>query len=717
VGCRLEAPGCQRPATGSDLTTNTGSGFEAGSRSLGAGSRKPCPQPEADNRQPTVLVSRRNVPVRSFLGVTPMTPTRALLLSLLACVAAWSVDEAGPPIDDHGVLRRVPMGVGWIDVQGELAIPAKGWGRMDRLSASDQVTREGDAAQPGWRASLMERGYLVRETLKRDGDRLTLELVANESGVRVPAIEGVLWTLDLAATAWVGGAWRIDGRSGVLPAEKQVGEKRHLDGAGGKRFELAMPGGGRRLVITVPEPVGATLQDGRQWGDGFTLMLPLAADGKGGWRLTLTIAGEGEADRTPATVNLGAPTGERIDGLGGNWCFELGAPTTAKAKELMPAGWARTEMDISTLAEPPPGAEPAAWAAAAVAALDGKGPEAGHLAATGAFVAKGMPVMTSIWRLPGWMLAQPVKEHGNHILDQRWPWLEAAAVAWLKLARGHGGEPAAFSFNEPDWGVRVKLTPAEQRDAIVRLGKAFAAAGLKTRLAVGDVTNPRDTVSYVQPSVEDPAARPFIACIGVHSWGGASPAQWQAWRAYATTHGLPLIVSEVGPDADAWRGNAFRGRAYQPKEGVHLVGILRDARPQSLLRWEFTGDYDLFDDGRPTMRYAVWRWTLAGLPPGAIHRATTCDRGEVLAASASVGDGVTLLLANAGWGRPVRIAGLAPGAYHLAVSAPESAWSRPADLVVRADGAGIELPADSFAVISSAPLPATWDQPAEAVRR
>lgn len=646
-----------------------------------------------------------------------MSCVRAVFVLIVLAAIAWSGDEAGPPIDNQGVLRRLPLSVGWIDLQGEIAIPAKGWGRMDRLSGTDGVAREGDGDQRTWRATLMDKGYRVRQTLKRTGAALTLDLEAVASGPQAPAIEGVLWTLDLSAAAWVGGTWRIDERTGELPVEKRVGEQRHLDTKGGKSITLTMPGGRRSVVITLPTAAGVTLQDGRQWDQAFNLFVPLTTDGSGTWRLTLIIQGEGEADRTPATVTIGAPTGDRIEGLGGNWCFELGAPTTAKAKELMPSGWARTEMDISTLPEPLAGTEPAIWAATAVAALDGKGPEAGHLATTGAFVASGMPVMTSIWRLPGWMLTQPVKEHGNHIRDDRWPWLEAAAVAWLKLARSHGGEPASFSFNEPDWGVRVRLTPVEQRDAIVRLGKAFAAAGLKTRLAVGDVTNPRDTVTYIAPSVEDPTARPFIACIGVHSWGGASPAQWQAWRAYATAHALPLIVSEVGPDADAWRGNAFRSRSYQPKEGIHLIEILRDARPQSLLRWEFTGDYDLFDDGKPTLRYAVWRSALETLPPGAIHRVCTSDRSEILAAAASVGDGTTLLLANAGWKRPVRIVGLPPGTYHTATHDPEDAISGPGRSTLDGSALEFELAADSFTVISTVRFYWSWNEPANPVRR
>ena len=55
-----------------------------------------------------------------------------------------------------------------------------------------------------------------------------------------------------------------------------------------------------------------------------------------------------------------------------------------------------------------------------------------------------------------------------------------------------------FSFNEPDWGVTVKLTAEEHRELTIILGKHFESLGLKTRQLGGDVTNPRNTAKYVR---------------------------------------------------------------------------------------------------------------------------------------------------------------------------------------------------------------------------
>ncbi len=665
-----------------------------------------------------------------------------LLVSVLASNAANASDaakagdaagEVTQPIDERAVLRRLPVDHGWLDVVGDLGVPARGWTRIDHFAAAPELLVADEVDGRHWRGTMLDGRLRVRQTLSREGregtggDALRITLEVDESSD--PAAPGaadhepVQWMLDLPTAAWAGGTWRVDDRSGTLPATLHEGSP-HLDSRGGSRIELGTADGTSGVVVRLPAGSAALLQDGRGWGNSFNLYLPLARGADGRWSLSFTIAATGTIDHAPAAIVVGAAGvagathDERIAGLGGNWCFDIDGPTTVRSRALLRSGWARTEMDLSRLPEPQADAEPAAWATEALAALDGAHGEAAdreHLALTGAFAGEHVTVLTSLWRAPDWMLEPPVRESGNHIAAERWRWFTAAATAWLARARAHGGEPAYFAFNEPDWGVRIKLTPVEQRDAIVRLGAAFAAAGLRTRLAAGDITNARDTIAYVRPSVEDAQARRYIGCIAVHSWGGATPAQWGAWRAYATGRQLPLVISEVGPDAEAWRYGAFRARRYQVAEAEHLLGILRDARPDAALRWEFTGDYDPFDGERPTMRYSVWRWAIAALPVDAAYRACSSDRERVLAVAATVGDGGSLLLVNTGWRRAARISGLPRGSYHAAMATPEAPWSRLPDVTiagVTGDATTLDLPADAFVVLTTAALPATWDEPA-----
>ncbi len=641
-------------------------------------------------------------------------PARAILILIFAVLTAHAAEPIVEPCDERGTLTRVPLAGGWMEVHGEVAIPTKGWKQTWKLSAHEEVRRTQADGAVAWRGVLGEhRSFDVTQTLRRDGAALVLDVEVRAATADAPEIENPLWWLDLPASDWLGGTWRIDQRSGELPVQPRSEQERHLGGDDGSEIAFTSAAGKRGLVLTASEKIWPTLQDGRVWGPVFSALVPLVRDTSAAaptWRLHLRIAGTGAVDAGPATVSLGAPGHEACGGLGGTWCFDLGAPTTARCRSLLASGWQRTEMDLSTLPEAPADAAPAAWAEGAVAALDIVGCEAAHLEITGAFVAQGLPVIVSAWKLPPWMLEGPLQESGNQVRAARWPFVVAAAVAWCRRARLHGGEPLAFSFNEPDLGVRIKLDPEQQHAMVLRLGAAFQAAGLKTRLSLGDVANPRGTASYCQPTADDPAARAYVACVAVHSWGGGSAAQWDAWRSLATRLGVPLVIAEVGPDSDAWRGNVFRRRSYQVAEARHLVEILRDAHPQSALRWQFTGDYDLLDDGHPTMRWAVWRWGIEALPKGAVWRAGTCDRPELAAVAAQLPGGGSLLVANSGCARSMRVTGLGDGTYHVARATPEEPWSRPADVAVTGE-ITLELPAESFTVLTSAALAATWDAP------
>ncbi|MGC4106203.1 MAG: hypothetical protein QM753_07585 [Thermomicrobiales bacterium] len=107
------------------------------------------------------------------------------------------------------------------------------------------------------------------------------------------------------------------------------------------------------------------------------------------------------------------------------------------------------------------------------------------------------------------------------IAPDKWEELAECIGSYLVYAKQkYGVEPDMFSFNEPDWGVMLELTPEEQRDVIKLLGKQFVKLGLKTKLLLADVTNPRGTAKYAEPTVADPEAMQYVAAIAFHSWGG-----------------------------------------------------------------------------------------------------------------------------------------------------------------------------------------------------
>ena len=216
---------------------------------------------------------------------------------------------------------------------------------------------------------------------------------------------------------------------------------------------------------------------------------------------------------------------------------------------------------------------------------------------------KTIPYTISIWRMPEWLGESVSRERGQQrwrITPAHWPGVLHAIGTYLLYAKEtYKVEPDYFSFNEANLGVDVLLTAEEHREAIKRLGAHFAKLGLRTKLLLGDVAGPRGSHVYAEPAAKDPEAMKYVGAVSFHSWAGARPEEYGAWADLAERLKLPLIVAEAGPDAGAWQTRAYRTFAYAVREMVHYQELLLYARPQSILYWEFTGDYSLLADSRP----------------------------------------------------------------------------------------------------------------------
>jgi hypothetical protein len=96
--------------------------------------------------------------------------------------------------------------------------------------------------------------------------------------------------------------------------------------------------------------------------------------------------------------------------------------------------------------------------------------------------------------------------------------------------------------------VRILFTAGEHRDAIRSIGSHLERLGLKTRMLLADVSNPRGTHTYALSAASDAEALKYV---------GASQAQYEAWAELGERLGLPLLVAELGADAGGWRGRGF----------------------------------------------------------------------------------------------------------------------------------------------------------------
>jgi O-glycosyl hydrolase len=327
---------------------------------------------------------------------------------------------------------------------------------------------------------------------------------------------------------------------------------------------------------------------------------------------------------------------------------------------------------------------------------------------------KGIPYAISIWRMPSW-LGELVSREGRQerwrITPAHWPAvLHAIGTYLLHAKEKYQVEPNYFSFNEADLGVDVLLTAEEHREAIKRIGAHFAKLGLKTKLLLGDVAGPRGSHVYAEPAANDPEARKYLGAVSFHSWGGAKPEQYGAWADLAERLKLPLIVAEAGPDAGAWQTRAYRTFGYAVREMVHYQELLLYARAQSILYWEFTGDYSLLAGARPapdgrglTERFCFQKHWCDLIPPGSEALATQCDTDGVLVTAFRSGKNHTIHVSNAKWERPITITGLPPGVkeFQIIRTAEGEYFRKLGPVAVPSGKVTLTLPAESLTTLTT----------------
>lgn len=323
----------------------------------------------------------------------------------------------------------------------------------------------------------------------------------------------------------------------------------------------------------------------------------------------------------------------------------------------------------------------------------------------------GVPWILSLWRLPERFYTDPNRvgagTFARKIAGERWPeLLELIGNYLLHLKNHYGAEPALFSFNEPDLGVNIGLTPTEHRDAVKRLGAHFASLGLKTRFLLGDTANPRDTHRYVLPTAADAEAMRHVGAISFHSWGGASPEQYRAWADVAAWLQLPLLVGEAGTDAGAYRNKTYDSYSYGLSEIEHTLEFLRLARPQASLYWEFSADYALVRVGpdgvaEPTGRFWLMKHLTNLTPHRSFGVASSSNRAAVQV-GAFVREGeIVVHILNTGPACPAELAGLPAGRWH-SVTTTEMAGFQETKLP-ESTPASIKLPARSLTTLVRAP--------------
>jgi hypothetical protein len=588
-----------------------------------------------------------------------MTPTApgACALALVACLAAAGADTAG--FDRQGRLTYM------LADGNELAVRS----RLAPSPAYDAVRVRRDAGGTSWTA---------------EGFRQSVVEDAAGTHIVIETADRATWTLQVPREEFTGGTATAGASSAAIPPHKTAESGfLHAEADG---FVLRSPKG-MELSVAFDRPLPVRFED--RWdrnGRYYAAVIEFLQ------RVHLTLKLRGKPDTSPAHLRLSADQRRyRLHGFGGNYCFGIESPVTQYTLKNLQVAWARTEMSLVRWA--PENDQP-----------DSRLRREFELMRQ--LNQMRIPYVSSIWQLPERLYSdpgdKPHRQEKRKVPADKWPELVDAIGSYLAYAKEHyGAEPDLFSFNEANIGIDVLLTPEEHRDAIKRIGADLAKRGLRTKMLLADATGPRGTHEYALPAANDADAMRYVGAVGFHSWGGGTPEQYRAWGDLAEWLGLPLLVTEMGVDADAHRGKRYDSYDYGMREVQMYQELLLHARPQATIQWEFTADYGtVTDDLKPTPRFWLVKHFSDLTPRNADALGTSSDHPKVLF-TAFATDGVyTLHVANMGAAREITIDGLPEGIGELrAVETSEAEQFKELG-GVRVTGGSISLQAPARSLVT-----------------
>ncbi|MGQ9730364.1 MAG: hypothetical protein ACUVX8_03750 [Candidatus Zipacnadales bacterium] len=605
-----------------------------------------------------------------------------LMLAGLSLMNACAQTANSVVTDAKGCITALYYEGEHLELQTNVRIPVKGWRRLPSFYDAQDVKMTRGEKSTTWTGRIeVEPGknYRYEEIIGYENNQVSLDLrVTAEADVE---IEGVFFWLDVPISVFSGGICELDGNNtAVLPVEKPA--NRHFLRGNSRSLVMTDIRGETKLALVFDRALPVVVQDTREWQgsvySAFCQLAPsLAAGQTTGVQVRLSVTGQ--PDTTPANLTLDAnQVRYHLHGFGGNYCFGIESPITQYTLANLRQGWARTEMTAYEWEPENDNADPAEtnWEYFRRQDAEGSNLRREFLLAK-QIQDQGIPYVISIWGLPGWLYDQPVSRprgERRKVPPEKWDEMLECVGSYLLYAKEqYGVEPDLFSFNEANIGVDVLFTAEEHREAIKAFGAHFAKLGLKTKMLLADATGPRGTHTYAEPAAADPEAMQYVGAVGFHSWGGANPEEYAAWGDLAERLGLPLLVTELGVDAGAWRTRAFDSFHYALREVQMYQEILLYARPQGTQQWEFTSDYGICTVEKneageetivPTVRYHFVSHFCNLTPLGAEALSTSSDNSKVLftAFRGEVqGQTVyTLHLANLGPARTVTVSGLPP---------------------------------------------------------
>ena len=631
------------------------------------------------------------------------------IVSLLPQFAAGA-----PPIDPQEAVPRATQVAG---VPGNQTILTP-WGTLAGMRLEGEwIEFEAGlrVVRPDWSGFSSAVKYLQRPKYSRTGDRrrvtssienLNFIVSVQERAVGEAELEiegtvpaglptaGVFWCFEVPAYAFAGGSVEVlqgeDSVRTVLTERPPGAGSDYLRAAGQavhlvsrrQRIEINLTNAVevrvRREAADHPtalnDPKVAQKFIAARDGEAtpFQVYLKLAGpdapqDERVSMRLKLRASTAADAEPAQLTLDATRP-GHPFDGIGGN--FRLQFPKTDPAViqfnlDHLRVAWGRVDMPW---ADWDPDESTSALDQARAGRLPSRVREAMAMAQT--LSQRGMPVIVSAWFPPRWArspLPNPPGARGVALDEGKLPRICRSLADYLVyLKEPYGVEAILYSFNEPETGVEVRQTPEEHVRFVRAMGAELKRRGLKTKMLLGDTAHGTPAaLEFIRPALADPGARAQVGAVGFHTWRGCTEDAMRQWSDAARGLGVPLLVTEAGPDAHLHEYPQVRLDPWFALQEIDLyVRVCAHAQPATIMEWQLTTDYSVLKGGgvygepgplEPTQRF--WNLKQLGLtPPGARALPIACDQRAITAAAFGTPDGASLavhLVNNGGQRRAV----------------------------------------------------------------
>ena len=636
----------------------------------------------------------------------------ALFFPLMIYSAACAAENI---VSDSGSVDRLQVGNGWLSLKTDIVIPTKDWKNRFTLSGAGAPVIP-SMFRKSWKTILGESDGIpieIEQSARQLKGKVVIDLMATAR--RDADIEGVIFTLDIPAGTFAGGIYAAGTELGDLPLK--LPELYHLASANTAAIAFADASHSARIKAEFDNYAQVQIQDSRNWSDTFTVFVFIHAGAmKRGEssRLKIALWADGQIDEQTANLKV-YPTENlyQVAGMGGSYCFGSHSAISRYTLDNIPVSFSRTGISLARW-QPQPGGS--------TEGNDRPDSELHHeFEMMRELSARKIPYVASIWDLPVWLYdGGKTTESGNDNKVPRalWPDLCNSICGYLTYAkRNYQAEPAYFSFNEPDGGVRVSFSAEEHRDFIAMLGAQFAQQNLNTKILLGDVANPRTTLGYPIPASTDLEAMKYVGALSLHTWGGADPQQYRQWSDLSKRLKLPLFISEAGPDPDFKSKPFFRPYAYVD-EMVHYQQIFLYAQPQAVVYWEYSDNYPLLkSDGRTppkfalTERLCLQKHWCEFIPPESNAHRTASDNTHILFTAFSHkdshGKSLSLHVANPDWPRKAVITGIPECITSMnAVRTAKDEYFKSLEAVPVVNGtATLYLPAQSLTTLTTQAVP------------